>query len=68
MEESANKEDTVSELRRIRHEINNALTGVIGHTQLLLLRGQMDEKSRERVVKIEELANRIREIAANIKN
>lgn len=55
-----------SELQQFRHEVNNALTGILGHTQLLLLRGRIDEKSRERVEKIEELSNRIRTAIANL--
>ena len=66
MKESADQEQQMSELKQIQHEINNVLTGIIGHTQLLLLRGQMDEKSCQRVEKIEELSHRIREIAARI--
>ncbi|HZH35506.1 MAG TPA: histidine kinase dimerization/phospho-acceptor domain-containing protein [Pyrinomonadaceae bacterium] len=55
-----------SEVRQIRHEINNALTGLIGQAQLLRMRGNLDEKAHERVVKIEEMANRIRELAAQL--
>ena len=59
-------ESEAAEVRHIRHEINNALTGIIGHTQLLNLRGELNDKARARVEKIEELANRIRELAAAI--
>lgn len=58
----------MTEGRRIKHEINNVLAGIIGHTQLLQMRGKMDDKSRERVTKIEELANRIQQIAGQIKD
>ena len=54
--------------RNIRHEINNVLTGIVGHTQLLKLRGELNENTRERVNKIEELANRLQEIARQIKD
>jgi nitrogen-specific signal transduction histidine kinase len=54
--------------RQLRHEINNALAGVFGHTQLLLLGGELNERSRNRVLKIEEMARRIQEIAARIKD
>lgn len=66
MENAAKNQPQLTELRRIRHEINNALTGVIGHTQLLLMRGEMDAKSRERVGKIEALANRIKDTVQHI--
>ncbi len=68
MKTIANGEDKVLELREIQHEINNALTGITGHAQLLLMRGQIDDKSRERVVKIDELAHRIRLIISEITN
>lgn len=48
---------------RVRHEINNPLTGVIGQTQLLL-RSDLDEIARRRVETIEQLATRIRDIVA----
>ena len=60
METNGNGADKTSELRDIQHEVNNALTGIVGHAQLMLMRGQIDDKSRERVVKIDELAQRIR--------
>lgn len=60
METNGNVADKTSELRDIQHEVNNALTGIVGHAQLMLMRGQIDDKSRERVVKIDELAQRIR--------
>lgn len=58
--------EQTSDLRTIKHDINNVLTGILGHTQLLKLRGELNERSRERVEKIEELANRLSEIAAGL--
>jgi hypothetical protein len=43
------------------------LTAVLGNTQILLLRANLDEKSRARIEKIEEQAKRIRELAAELK-
>ena len=51
---------------RVRHEINNPLTGVLGNAQLLL-REDLSEKVRARVQKIEELALRTTEIAAELR-
>ena len=65
MIENQSKDD--EKLQRVGHEINNALTTLLGNTQMLLLRGNLDEKSRERVEKIEEQAKRIRELAAGLK-
>lgn len=59
---------TETETDRIRHEIYNVLAAIIGHTQLLKLRGEMDVKSSERVEKIELLANRVKELAGQLKN
>ncbi len=52
---------------RVRHEINNPLTGVIGQTQLLL-RTELDEGARRRVETIEQLATRIKDIVARLRD
>ncbi len=67
MIENQPQEADARKLQRIKHEINNALTALLGNTQILLLRGNLDEKSRERVRRIEEQAQRIRELAAELK-
>jgi len=51
---------------RVRHDINNPLTGVIGQAQLLL-RSELDPKARHRVETIEQLAGRIRDIVAELR-
>ena len=62
-----NRLDEVAELvARIRHEINNPLTGVLGQAQLLL-REDLGEKARKRAQTIEELAIRIRDIVAQLR-
>jgi two-component system NtrC family sensor kinase len=50
----------------VRHEINNPLTGVIGQTQLLL-RENLSEQARRRVETIENLALRIRDSVAQLR-
>ncbi len=61
------KLDEVTELiTRVRHEINNPLTGVLGQAQLLL-REDLSERARKRVETIEEMAIRIRDIAAELR-
>jgi len=63
-----NRLDEVAELvARIRHEINNPLTGVLGQAQLLL-REDLSDKARKRVQTIEELAIRIRDIVAQLRD
>jgi signal transduction histidine kinase len=52
---------------RVRHEINNPLTGVLGQAQLLL-REQLDERVRQRVTTIEELAVRMRDIVGKLRD
>ncbi len=59
-------EETAALVARIRHEINNPLTGVLGQAQLLL-REDLSEKSRKRVQTIEELALRLRDIVAQLR-
>jgi signal transduction histidine kinase len=51
----------------VRHEINNPLTGVIGQAQLLL-REELSPVARRRVETIEQLAGRIRDIVAQLRN
>ncbi len=52
---------------RVRHEINNPLTGLIGQSQLLL-REELSSTARRRVQTIEQLANRIRDIVAELRD
>ena len=62
------KLDEIADLvSRVRHEINNPLTGVIGQAQLLL-RADLDPTVRSRVEKIEQLAGRIRDIVAELRD
>jgi signal transduction histidine kinase len=59
--------DEVADLiARVRHEINNPLTGVLGQAQLLL-REDLSERSRKRAETIEQLAIRIRDIVAQLR-
>lgn len=51
---------------RVRHEINNPLTGVLGQAQLLL-REDLSERARKRVETIEGMAIRLRDIAAELR-
>ena len=50
----------------VRHEINNPLTGVIGQAQLLL-REELSDTARRRVKTIEQLAGRIRDTVAQLR-
>jgi signal transduction histidine kinase len=59
--------DEVAQLvAHIRHEINNPLTGVLGQAQLLL-REDLTDRARKRAETIEELAIRIRDIVAQLR-
>jgi signal transduction histidine kinase len=61
------KMDEVADLiTRVRHEINNPLTGVLGQAQLLL-REDLSERARKRAETIEEMAIRIRDIVAQLR-
>jgi signal transduction histidine kinase len=51
---------------RVRHEINNPLTGVLGQAQLLL-REELSEKARKRAQTIEDLSIRLRDIVAQLR-
>ncbi|MDT5122878.1 MAG: His Kinase (phospho-acceptor) domain [Acidobacteriota bacterium] len=50
----------------VRHEINNPLTGVLGQAQLLL-REELSSTARRRIETIEQLATRIRDIVAQLR-
>lgn len=61
------KLDQVADIiSRVRHEINNPLTGVLGQAQLLL-REDLSEKSRKRAETIEQLAIRLTDIVAELR-
>ena len=61
------KLDAMAELvARVRHEINNPLTGVLGQAQLLL-REELSDKARKRVETIEAMATRLRDIVAELR-
>ena len=52
---------------RVRHEINNPLTGVLGQAQLLL-REELSETARKRATIIEGLAFRLRDIVGQLRD
>lgn len=62
----ARLEEVAELVARVRHEINNPLTGVLGQSQLLL-REELSEKARKRAQTIEDLALRIRDIVAQLR-
>ena len=51
----------------VRHEINNPLTGLMGQAQLLL-REELSERARRRVETIVQLAARIRDTVAELRD
>lgn len=51
---------------RVRHEINNPLTGVLGQAQLLL-REDLSESALKRVQTIEKLALRLNDIVGQLR-
>ena len=59
-------EDIAELVSRVRHEINNPLAGVLGQAQLLL-REDLNEKARKRAQTIEQLAIRLRDITAELR-
>jgi signal transduction histidine kinase len=62
------KIDDIAELvARVRHEINNPLTGVLGQAQLLL-REDLSESARKRAQTIEALAIRLRDVVGQLRD
>lgn len=65
--ERARIQELVERISFTRHEINNLLTGILGQTQLLLLREDFDDATaRQRVLTIEELVKRIKHTVADL--
>jgi two-component system NtrC family sensor kinase len=50
----------------IAHELNNPLTGVMGYSELLQLRKDLDDRARENLLKIHSLALRCQRIVQNL--
>ena len=62
------KLEQVAELvARVRHEINNPLTGVLGQAQLLL-REDLSDRARKRAQTIENLAIRLKDIVGQLRD
>jgi signal transduction histidine kinase len=62
----ARLEEVADLVARVRHEINNPLTGVLGQAQLLL-REDLSERARRRAQSIEELALRLKDIVGELR-
>src|SRR5688572_30648740 len=58
--------EVIEFIGRVRHEINNPLAGVLGQAQLLL-REELNDKARKRAETIEQLALRLGEIVARLR-
>ena len=57
--EYENRIDEIADLiSRVRHELNNPLTAILGQAQLML-REDLNEKARQRAEAIEHLARRL---------
>lgn len=65
-EHEARMNEVADLITRVRHEINNPLTGVLGQAQLLL-REDLPDRARKRAETIEALAIRIRDIVAQLR-
>ncbi len=65
-EYEARIEEVADLIARVRHEINNPLAGVLGQAQLLL-REELSDKARKRAETIEELAIRVRDVVAQLR-
>ncbi len=50
----------------IAHELNNPLTGVMGYSQLLQMRKDLDDRVKENLLKINNLALRCQKIVQNL--
>lgn len=50
----------------IAHELNNPLTGVMGYSQLLQMRKDLDDRAKDNLLKINNLALRCQKIVQNL--
>lgn len=60
-------EEIAQLVARVRHEINNPLTGVLGQAQLML-REELSETARKRAETIEGLAIRLADIVGQLRD
>lgn len=68
IEEHERKLTAIADLvASVRHDLNNPLTGVIGQAQLLL-REELNPVARRRVETIEQLAVRIKDTVAKLRD
>ena len=65
-EYEAQLDDVAVLVARVRHEINNPLAGILGQAQLLL-REELNDKARRRAETIEQLATRLRDVVAQLR-
>lgn len=59
-------EEVADLVARVRHELNNPLTGVLGQAQLLL-REDLSDRARKRAQTIEDLAIRLKDVVAQLR-
>ena len=59
--------DTANLVSRVRHEINNPLSALLGQAQLLLREADLSEISRRRAETIEKQAKRLEEIVGQLR-
>lgn len=59
-------EDDTQLIKRVRHDLNNVLTAVIGQTQLLL-REELSETVKQRAETIEQLAKRVADLVDQLR-
>jgi len=67
-ESEAKVTEAAALVARVRHEINNPLTGLLGQAQLLLRREQLSDTARARVLVIEDMAKRIEKIGSELRD
>ena len=66
-ESEAKVAEAAALVARVRHEINNPLAGLLGQAQLLL-REELSDKARARVLVIEDMAKRIEKIGSELRD
>ena len=59
-------EDERQLIKRVRHDLNNALTAIIGQTQLLL-HEELSETAKQRAKTIEQLAKRVADLVDQLR-
>lgn len=59
-------DEILTEVAAVKHEANNALMGLVGHAELLLLRADLSEDARNHAREVSACSERLRELISRL--